>query len=57
VIKKEAKKILKYKDHTIEIQRMWNVEANGIPEIIWGDWNQFSITQTIPEQHTRKARN
>ena len=25
VIKKEAEKILKYKDHTIEIQRMWNV--------------------------------
>ena len=22
-----------------------------------GDWNQFSITQTIPEQHTRKAQN
>ena len=34
VIKKEAKKILKYKDLTIEIQRMWKVETRVIPEII-----------------------
>ena len=27
VIKREAEKILKYKDLKIEIQRMWNVEA------------------------------
>jgi hypothetical protein len=26
VIKKEAEKILKYRDLTIEIQRMWNVK-------------------------------
>jgi hypothetical protein len=57
VIKKEAKKILKYKDHIIDIQRMWNVKAKGIPKIIWGNWNQFKSTQTVPEQHTRKARN
>ena len=31
VIKKEAKKILKYKDYTVEIQRMWNVKTKGIP--------------------------
>jgi len=29
VITKEAEKILKYKDLTIEIQRMWNVKTNG----------------------------
>ena len=23
----------------------------------WGDWNRFKITQTVPEQRTRKARN
>jgi hypothetical protein len=34
VIKKEAEKILKYKDHKIEIQRMWNVKIKLIPVII-----------------------
>ena len=34
VIKKEAEKILKYKDLIIEIQRMWNVKIKLIPAII-----------------------
>ena len=34
VIKKEADKILKYKDLTTEIQRMWNVNTKVIPVII-----------------------
>ena len=33
VIKKEAKKILKYKDLLIEIQRTWNVKVKTIPVI------------------------
>ena len=33
VIKKEAEKILKYKDITIEMQRMWNVKTKVIPVI------------------------
>ena len=34
MIKKEAEKILKYKDLTIEIQHMWNVKTKAIPVII-----------------------
>jgi len=34
VIKKQAEKILKYKDLTIEIQRMWNVKTKVITVII-----------------------
>jgi hypothetical protein len=34
VIKKEAEKILKYKDFTTEIQCMWNVKTKVIQVII-----------------------
>ena len=34
MMKKEAEKILKYEDLTIEIQLMWNVKTNVIPVII-----------------------
>jgi hypothetical protein len=45
VIKKEAEKIIKYKDHTTEIQRMWNVKTKVIPVII-------GATGTISKSNT-----
>ena len=53
VNKKEAEKILKYEDLIIEFQSMWNVRAKVIPVVV----GATGITQTVPEQHTRKARN
>ena len=48
-----ASEILKYED-IIKIQCMWNVKASDTSNKR-GEWNNFKITQTIPEQHTRKA--
>jgi hypothetical protein len=46
VITKEAEKVLKYKDLIIKV-----IPVNR------DHWNHFRITQTIPEQRTRQARN
>ena len=43
VIKKEAEKILKYKDLTIEIQRMWNVKNKGYTSYNRGDWDYLKV--------------
>ena len=56
VIKKEAEKILRYKDLTIEIERMWNAKTKVIRVIIGCDWDYFKVIQKIREQHTRKTR-
>ena len=55
VIKKEAGKILKYKDLTIEIQHMWTVKIKVYTSSNRGDWDYFKVIQKIREQNTRKS--
>jgi hypothetical protein len=43
VVKKEAEKILKYKDLTIEVQHMWSAQTNVIP-VITGTTGTISKT-------------
>jgi hypothetical protein len=43
VIKKEAEKILKYKDLTIEIQRMWKCKNKGDSSNNRRDWDHFKF--------------
>jgi hypothetical protein len=55
VIQKEAEKILKYKDVTIEIQRMWSIKTGVIP-VITGATGTVSksfrkYVSTIPGNH------
>jgi hypothetical protein len=55
VIQKEAEKIFKYKDLTIEIQHMWDVKTMVIPVII-GVTGSISksfrkYVSTIPGNH------
>ena len=58
VIKKEAEKIIKYKDLTIEIQRMWNVKTKVIPVIIGASGiiskSLRKYVSNIPEKHEVK---
>jgi hypothetical protein len=57
VVQKDAEKILKFKDHIIEIQRMWNVKAKLIPALIGATGtNSKSLTQYL-SNITGKARN
>jgi len=55
VFKKEAQKILKYKDPTIEIQRVWNVKIKAI-SVIMGATGTISKSfrkymSNLPEEH------
>ena len=60
VIKKEAEKILKYKDLTIEMQRMWNVKTKVIPVIIGATGTISKLFRkymsNIPGKHEVKER-
>jgi hypothetical protein len=58
VIKKEAEKILKYKDLITEIQRMWNVKTKVTPVVI-GATGTISKSirkylSSVPEKHDIK---
>jgi len=58
VIEKEAEKILKYKNLTLEIKRMWNVKTKAIPVII-GATGTISLSvrkyvSNIPGKHEVK---
>jgi len=59
VIKREAEKILKYKDLTIEVQHMWNVKTKVIPVIIGATGTVSKSFRTyvsnIPGKHEVKA--
>ena len=50
VIKKEAEKMLKFKDLIIEIQRLWNVKTKVIPVII-------GVTGTISKSFRKYVSN
>ena len=50
MIKKEAEKILKYKDLTIEIERMWNIKTKVIPV-------RIGATGTISKTFRKYVRN
>jgi hypothetical protein len=51
VIQKEVEKKLKYKNLSIEIQRMWNMKCFVIPVII-GSKSLQKYLETIPGQHS-----
>ena len=58
VFRKEAEKILKYKDLTLEIQRMWDVKTKVIP-VITGSTGTISksfrkYVNNIPANHEVK---
>ena len=55
VIKNEAEKILKYKDLTIEIQRMWNVKTKVIPVIIGVPGTISKSSRKYMSNNTRKT--
>ena len=60
VIKKQAEKVLKYKNLTIQIHRVWNVTNNGDTRNNRGNWNHHkSFVQylsNIPGKHIKELQ-
>jgi hypothetical protein len=56
VIKKEAEKILKYRNLTIEIQRMWHVKTTVIPVITGATGNISKPFRKYMSNITRTSR-
>ena len=59
MIKKQAEKILKYKDLTIEIQRVWNVKTKVMMPVIVGATGTITkslrkYVSNIPGKHEVK---
>jgi hypothetical protein len=57
LIKKEAEKIVKYKDPTTEIQLHVECKNKSDTTNNRGNWNHLKIIQKIPEQHNGKLQN
>jgi hypothetical protein len=57
VIKKEAEKFVTFRDLAIQISARVECKSTSDTGNNRGNWNHFKIIQTIPEQHTGKARN
>jgi hypothetical protein len=57
VIKKEAEKILNYKDLTTEIQPTWNVHSDSDTSNNTGNWSHVHFIMKIAEQETGTGRN
>jgi hypothetical protein len=58
VVKKEAEKILKYKDRRIETQRMWNGQTEVMPVIMEANGTVSEsfrkYLSSVPEKHDIK---
>ena len=57
VIKKEAGKVLKYKDLLVEIQHVWNVKNKSDTSNSRSYWNNLKIIHKISEKHSWNAQN
>jgi hypothetical protein len=57
VMNKKAEYILRYKDLTIGMHSMWNVQNKCDTNNNWVNWNYIKNIHKIPEQHIERAQN